>query len=192
MMRTLLRPAVLHGVATVCAIAACVVFVWRPSFSGRAAAPSVPPRITTATAPVSLVSGDRSETDSLASIVIAGNIFSATRQAPRSRFVPPGEAAVMASTMNGAMDSTSAMNEGSLADSLPRLTGIVTTNGERRALVQFALTDGAPQLYAVGDARAGFRVLRIESDKVVLATRGGSRTLRLSPKTPPDSLGKQP
>lgn len=190
-MTTLLRPAVLNGVATMCAVAACIVFVW-PSWGLEVQTPSAGTPGVTVPGPVLRVAARGADADSLASVVVAGNLFSATRQAPRTRFVPPGQATVMAAAMNGAMDSTGAMNQGSLADSLPRLTGIVTTNGERRALVQFVLADGAPQLYAVGDARAGFRVLRIESDRVVLVTRSGTRTLRLSPRTPPDSLGKQP
>jgi len=186
-----LRPAMLNGFATICVIAACVLFVWPPSSVSDAGSARAPVPLATTPSPA-LTTGGGSATDSLEAVVVAGNIFSATRQPPRTRFVPPGQAALVAETMNGAMDSASTMSQASLVDSLPRLTGIVTTNGERRALVQFALADGAPQLYAVGDARGGFRVLRIESDKVVVATRSGSRTLRLSPRTPPDSLDKQP
>ncbi len=191
-MTTRLRPAMLNGVATLCAIAACVVFAWPRSSFMEVDTPNTLAPIATPPSAASRMPGRVPNADSLATVVVAGNLFSATRQAPRTPFVPPGQAAVMAATMNGAMDSTSAMNLGSPADSLPRLTGIVTTNGARRALVQFTLADGAPQLYAEGAVRAGYRVLRIEADRVVLVTRSGTRTLRLSPRTPPDSLGKQP
>jgi hypothetical protein len=43
-----------------------------------------------------------------------------------------------------------------------------------------AASDGHATLYRAGDVHAGYRIIRIEADYVVLAHRAGTRTLRLS------------
>ena len=77
-------------------------------------------------------------------------------------------------------------------DSFPHLSGIVAINGERRALLQFIAADESPKLFRVTDSHAGYRIVQIGSDFVVLASRAGTRTLRLSRGAPPDSLEKLP
>ncbi len=129
-------------------------------------------------------------TDSLRTRVIESNVFSATRRAPRTRFVVPGQAvATDPNAMIGAMEP---MGSASADDSLPRLSGIIADGGERRALLQLVAADGAPRLYRIGDVHAGYRVVRIGPDQVVLASRAGTRTLRLSQRAAPDSLEKTP
>jgi hypothetical protein len=91
--------------------------------------------------------------------------------------------------MIGAMEP---MGSASADDSLPRLSGIIADGGERRALLQLVAADGAPRLYRIGDVHAGYRVVRIGPDQVVLASRAGTRTLRLSQRAAPDSLEKTP
>ena len=143
-------------------------------------------------------------TDSLLATIVRGDVFSATRQAPRSRFVVPGQpdpsdAAAMAGTaMAGTAMSGTATSSGDAAvadtsgDAMPRVFGIITMSGERRALLQLAPSDAVPRLYRAGDAHAGYRVVRVEADRVILSSSTGSRTLRLSSRATPDSLENLP
>jgi hypothetical protein len=125
--------------------------------------------------------------DSLVDVVVRNNLFSATRRAPSARFVAPAE--VSGASTAAPSDSVGRVNAAASDDaSFPRLSGIVTASGDARALLQMAASDGAPQLYRVGDVHAGVRVVRIAPDLVVLATRAGTRILRLSSHAPPDSL----
>jgi len=126
-------------------------------------------------------------------VVVADNVFSATRRAPTVRFMVPGQDAVPGmSPANALMQSPGAATGDRPADALPRLSAIVAANGERRALLQFVASDGAPRLYRVNDVHAGYRIVRIDSDRVVLASRAGTRTLRLSQRAIPDSLENLP
>ena len=120
---------------------------------------------------------------SLVSAVIRGNIFSATRHAPTVPFSAPGREVSMSTTV-------AAPAQGVAADSSawPRLSGIVVVGGERRALLQVVESDGVPQLYRVGDAHAGFLIVRVGADAVVLSSKSGTRTLRLSSQPAPDTL----
>ncbi|MCC6241340.1 MAG: hypothetical protein IT353_00785 [Gemmatimonadaceae bacterium] len=129
--------------------------------------------------------------DSLVAIAIRGNVFSATREAPRVAFVMPGQTLAMQMTDAGVADSVLALGTVE-RDSFPRLSGIVSTAGERRALMQLNAREGAPHLYRVGEGASGFRVLRIGADAVVLTSRAGTRTLRLASPPSPDSTGTSP
>jgi hypothetical protein len=132
-------------------------------------------------------------TDSLLATVVSGNVFSATRRAPRTRFVVPGqEAAAPANVMAGTMEPTAGDSLAGGTEVYPRLSGIVGASGERRALLQLNAADGAPRLYRVGDVHAGYRVVRIDPASVVLSSRTGTRTVRLSPRVTPDSLEMMP
>lgn len=132
-------------------------------------------------------------TDSLVAAVVDGNVFSATRRAPRSRFVVPGqELAGNTSVMLGTMEPAVGDSSAGEADVYPRLSGIVGASGERRALLQLRAADGAPRLYRVGEVHAGYRVVRIDTTLVVLSSRAGMRTVRLSPRVTPDSLEMMP
>jgi hypothetical protein len=131
----------------------------------------------------------------LITLIVNGNVFSATRKAPVTRFLPPNEraaneraAAVDASPDYGAMKAAPVTD-----DSLPALSGIVAINGERQALLQMTAADEAPKLYRINESHGGYRVVQIGPDMVILASRSGTRTLRLARSAPPpDSLEKQP
>lgn len=147
---------------------------------------------TPATSAVPVISITPSPGDSLVALVVNGNVFSATRRAPRVRFVVPGQSTGDYSPMSGVAIPDSAMMGGPAVDALPRLTAIVAMNGERRALLQLTASDGAPRLYRINDVHAGYRIVRIESDHVVLASRAGTRTLRLAQRATPDTLENFP
>lgn len=76
-------------------------------------------------------------------------------------------------------------------DAMPALYGIVAIEGVRHALLGLR-GDEPPRLFAVGDRHAGYRVSAIESDRVVLATSRGSRTLRLAPSASRDTSENLP
>lgn len=184
----------LDALSALCAVAA-VVLLLLPTPR------DVPPNATTTpnadptdrSAPtVSAVAFAEPRADSLMAVVVNGNVFSATRRAPSSRFVVPGQGldiptppVAYAPPAGGAMRDTA-------ADPLPRLSAIVAMNGERRALLQFVASDVSPRLYRLNDVHAGYRIVRIESDHVVLASRSGTRTLRLSQRATPDTLKNPP
>jgi len=178
-------------------VAAIALWLWpvSPAFDDREPAPpdtgAVPAAVSAIEAPsFAAPSSGLTATDSLRTRVIESNVFSATRRAPRTRFVMPGQAvATDPNAMIGAMEP---MGSASADDSLPRLSGIIADGGDRRALLQLVAADGAPRLYRVGDVHAGYRVVRIGPDQVVLASRAGTRTLRLSQRAAPDSLEKTP
>jgi hypothetical protein len=183
-------PVVWDRVTMVLVLAAAAILVW-PVRSDL-------PRTTNDTAPSgdSIVGGTAeppsahavARVDSVVARTIGGNVFSASRAAPTTAFVMPGQS--LAPTMLNGNVADSVMVPGSLAsDSLPRLSGIVSTGGERRALVQFSDRDGAPRLYRVGEGASGFRIQRIGVDAVVLSSRTGVRTLRLLPPSARDSAG---
>ncbi len=122
--------------------------------------------------------------DSLPGAVIRGNIFSATRHAPTVPFSAPGRDGSMGAATIVASSSVASAD----SSTWPRLSGIVVVSGERRALMQLLQSDGVPQLYRVGDTHGGMRVERVGADFVVLSSRSGTRTLRLSSHPAPDSL----
>ena len=137
--------------------------------------------------------------DSTAAGIVRGNVFSASRRAPSSRFMPPGtDAATVAMTdMSSApagdyappataLSGGPGEPAGGTGDAVPALYGIVTIDGVRHALLALR-TDEPPRLFAVGDRHAGYRISAIEGDRVVLATSRGSRVLRLAPPAPRDS-----
>jgi len=186
---------VLDIFAAVCATVALLLLLW-PTPSG--VVPSAAAREPTRSSASASISADppalmpdaaSSEHDSLIAVIVNGNVFSATRTAPRTRFMPPAERAV-------AIESPAGYNAAPLeiasSDSMPMLSGIVAINGERQALLQLTAADESPKLYRVGESHAGYRIVQIGADHVVLASRAGTRTLRLSHRAPPDSLEKQP
>ncbi len=141
--------------------------------------------------------------------IVQGNVFSASRRAPASRFSPPsvaggayetpvgdGAGSGAASGAGAAYGDAASMGSGaaspaSEAESIPHLYGVVENNGERRALL--ALRAGeSPRLLSVGDRHGGYRVTAIEQDRVVLAYAGGVRTLRLTRPASRDSLDTLP
>lgn len=187
-------PRVLDVASGLCVVTAGLLWLWPVSRkAGDAAAsggaqqtnaPTLAPSVAPSAAlPFGAV------TDSLQAAVVNSNVFSATRRAPTSRFVVPGQAAAMdvystATEASAQPDSASA--------SLPQLSGIVSERGQRQALLQLLASDGGPRLYREGDVHAGYRIVRIGVDYVLLTSRAGTRTVRLSPRESPDSLEMTP
>lgn len=181
---------IVNAIAAVVLVASAALWVWRVSAPTFTAAPleSMAKAGTLASSVTPLGSAD-----SLIAVAVNGNVFSATRRAPTSRFVVPGSVdAAPASPMVPSSDSLAGATTMSAEDaSLPRLSGIVSIGGERRALLQLSAADGHASLYRVGDVHAGYRIVRIDADRVILSHASGTRTLRLMDRPSdgrPDSL----
>ena len=136
--------------------------------------------------------------DSSATMMVARNVFSATRRAPTVRFTPPGTdlgapstPSVSTNAYTTAVDTSSAVPT-TRGDAAPHLYGIVTEDGVRRALLLLSTHGEPPRLFAVGESSSGFRVVLISVDRVVLASSTGSRTLRLVTRASRDSLENLP
>ena len=198
--RRVRSPRTLDALAVACALIAVALLLWPVSGgvveAGASREPagsaSPPPPVAVepaASAEAVTATVASAESDSLLGAVINGNVFSATRRAPRVRFSPPGQRALEAELPTDPAEDASGVTAD---DALPRLSGIVAVNGERRALLQFVAADEVPKLYRINESHAGYRIVQIGPDRVVLASRAGTRTLRLSHRAPPDSLEKQP
>jgi hypothetical protein len=175
---------VVDGIALLSVCAAVAIWLWPVRVSTV-----TPDRATTLSTSGTLASSVSpiGSADSLIADAVNGNVFSASRRAPTTRFVVPGSADVMAAPAAMAMAADSTV-VGDDAESWPKLSGIVSVSGERQALLQLAAADGHASLYRAGDVHAGYRIVRIEANLVVLAHRAGTRTLRLSDRRLQDSL----
>lgn len=150
--------------------------------------------------------------DSTEAGIIDGNVFSSSRRAPATRFVPPGSETALGENVSdagpmmtpgttspagtsatGAAASVADGASGDMTsdnDAVPALYGIVSVDGVRHALL--ALRSGEPpRLLAAGETHAGYRVVAIQTDRVTLQSTRGTRTLRMAPP-PRDSTGKSP
>jgi len=127
--------------------------------------------------------------DSAAARIVSENVFSSSRRAPASRFMPPGS-----EPSPSFVEPTSAPTSITDADNVDgaRLFGIIMQDGRVRALLRLPGADSATRLMAAGESRAGYRVQRIETDRIVITSSEGSRTLLLVPRTASDSLGNRP
>ncbi len=187
---------VLDALSVVAVVGAAVLLVW----PGRTTVTPIPisavPVARAAERGTNASSSGRA-IDSTGTQIVAGNLFSASRRAPATAFVPPG---MDGSTVSVGMDNDASVDGGADAatatdvdeSSRPQLFGIVTQDGQRRALLQLPGADAIPRLMAVGERRAGYRVVSIADHGVVVASSTGSRTLRLAPRTSPDSLENLP
>jgi hypothetical protein len=180
-------------------LGAATLWFWPVSVPGGSSDPMVGAPVPPTTgydssgAGTTTLASNGAPTDSLVAVVVGGNVFSATRRAPRSRFVLPGqEPAGNTNVMLGTMEPAVGDSATGETEAYPRLSGIVGASGERRALLQLRAADGAPRLYRVGEVHAGYRVVRIDTTLVVLSSRTGTRTVRLSPRVTPDSLEMMP
>ena len=187
-------------VSLLLALSALALAVW-PVREGSGEEPTLPAALADASHAADERGGVRAPAvDSTAVGIVRGNVFSSTRRAPATRFMPPGSDAspamadmsdVSSSGVDYALPGTTAPDSGGDAESgtrdpVPALYGIVGIDGVRHALL--ALRGGEPpRLFAVGDRHAGYRISAIERDRVVLATARGSRTLRLARSAPRDS-----
>ena len=131
--------------------------------------------------------GERAAADSLRRAIVRTNLFSASRREPSSRFTAPGVETAPPTAFVPA-DSGGPPDD---AEAGPRLFGIVSSAGARRALLQLGGAGAPPRLLREGESYAGVRVVRIAGDRVVLSGSTGTRTLRLS-RSVPDSSEKVP
>jgi hypothetical protein len=115
--------------------------------------------------------------------LVRTNLFSATRQAPRVRFVIPGQEPLAMPVMEPA---TIASSDG------PELQGVLMVNGARSALLRVPGTDSVARVVRSGERIGGYRVRAIGADYVELSSGSGTRTVRLRRKFPSDSNGVEP
>lgn len=174
---------VIDAAAVLCIAATLVLLLWPVRPQPRELALALP---TAAPIPAAIAA------DSSAERIVATNIFSSSRRAPRTRFVPPGTEQANMSEMMPVGDSDAASGTGSESFSAPRLFGIIVQDGVRRALLQLPGSDSVPRLLAVGERQSGYRVVSIAADRVVLASASGSRTVRMVSRSSSDSLENMP
>lgn len=174
--RSVWSPRLLDGLSVALALAAAAAFAWRGTPKIEPRAVSVPPL------PPGRDGAARLD-DSLAVRLVETNLFSATRSTPRERFVAPGQSPVDAVGSSDPYLTPPAID----TDSELRVVGIVSVNGQRRALVDAGAADSTTRLMDVGDRIAGYRVRRIGADLVEFISPSGARTVRLSRTQSPDS-----
>lgn len=105
-------------------------------------------------------------------VVIGGNIFSATRSAPRVRYTPPDLApARVALRARPARTS-------------PRLRLMGTVSGAAALIDANPAVPGA-ELYQIGDVVDGKRIAAVSESTVVLEGASGRTVLRLQPSQQP-------
>jgi hypothetical protein len=170
------KPAALERFGLVVGALALVVAFWPvvPQITARVVRMPAAPTLPTA--------GSEAAADRVREQIVAGNLFSASRRAPRERFVAPGQ-------LGSSLPEASAMPEAgadTAGETGPQLYGIMTIDGAARALLQVA-ADSTPRLVAEGDRIGGWRVRRIAADRVELSSSSGTRVVRLSRRTLPDS-----
>ncbi len=187
------RVRLLDIASAVVLVAAAIVAALPPALSDADdMEPRIPGEIVTAPPALSPRDSLLAAGDSALARTIEGNVFSASRRAPRVRFRAPGidaaETAVAAvydpytppTAGTGIVGAEgTGTSSGAATEDLPHLYGIVVTDGVRRALLALA-PDESPRLLAVGDRHAGYQVTAIENDRVTLSQAGSTRTLRLT------------
>jgi hypothetical protein len=109
--------------------------------------------------------------------IIAGNIFSASRTAPRARYNPfePDPVAVEPAFGNGVIDSPAIPDE----DAVPRLFGIVVGPAGTTALMRLDPQQSEAQLYREGDRGGVYRVVKVTQQSVTLSGPRGQTVLQL-------------
>ncbi|MEP6764612.1 MAG: hypothetical protein ABJB66_09895 [Gemmatimonadaceae bacterium] len=129
--------------------------------------------------------------NSRAATIVAANILSGSRRAPTLHYKSPEaeEMQAFAAPVAALKPDAAATDSAGNSDAIPGLYGIVNVDGTWRALLRLSDSDASPTLLKEGDRRGGYRVLSIQSDRVVLAGTAGQRTLRLARNAPGDSTG---
>jgi hypothetical protein len=105
------------------------------------------------------------------SAIVAGNIFSASRSAPRERYTPPD---LVASR------ETVRVRPRPVASGL-RLFGTVSGTA---ALIDANPAVPGAEIYQIGDVVTGKRILAVTESTVVLEGPAGRAVLRLQPQQP--------
>lgn len=163
-------PRLLYLLATVLVVAGAIMLIAPVGETAASSLTVLPPDSTPFTA--------NRRADSNAVRMVRANLFSATRQAPRSRFVLPGQEL----PPDLAVVPTAPI----VGDDVV-LQGVMTLDGVARALLRFPGADSVPKLVQVGDRVSGYRVRRIGADRVELSSSAGTRTVRLLRRVPSDS-----
>lgn len=106
------------------------------------------------------------------SVVIGGNIFSASRSAPRERYVPPDLAPARVARRARPMPTS------------PRLRLMGTVSGTA-ALIDANPSIPGAEIYQIGDVVDGKRIAAVSESTVVLEGASGRTVLRLQPARQP-------
>lgn len=123
--------------------------------------------------------------DSMASAIVAGNMFSHRRRPPSARYRPVSSTSPMdvGDEMAGGFPvETPPMNEPVsvvASDDVPKLFGTMLSADGASALLRLDRRVAAPQLFREGDRAGGYRVVKISERAVTLAGTTGPLTLRL-------------
>ena len=182
------------------------LWLWRPQIDVAPLRPQLPPLVATpATAATDVGHAER---------VVATNPFDASRSAPSVRWtlpdgelvttgaaLPPGLAALEPDVGFDPSPSLPALPEPEMAPRtdtpqantavrardrrVPALFGTVVSADGARALLRLDARIPGAQLYAEGARAGGWRVLRVEADRVVLDGPGGTVTLRMAHASAP-------
>lgn len=180
-----ITPQWLDGLAVLVLLVALAAWLWPLATTvtpREMRVPDVPrPAVTDSAAVLAIAGRD----DDAEQRIIANNLFSVSRRAPRSRFVLPGQEPPEALAPTDA--------DVALADAAgPQLFGIMVLDGVRQALLQVSAADSVPRVVRVGDRVGPYVVRSITQDRVVLSSSSGPRIVRLARRESSDSLGKQP
>jgi hypothetical protein len=143
--------------------------------------------------------------------VVAANPFAPTRAAPRTRWVPPDALGPMADVTvsqlpPGLLPDPSVDLPGGAPDAptpapqtrdevaqardrrVPALFGTVIGADGPRALLRLDARIPGAQLYAEGAQAGGWRVQRVEADRVTIVGRGRTLTLRMPRAAAPPGM----
>jgi hypothetical protein len=173
-----LRPLLGLAAALAAALGAWAL-VWTPSL----AAPDAPGFALSSPGAVAGPAVSRSPDPSITTTIVQGNVFSPTRSAPRTRYLP-GESFADAGTPSDATVAVSdtAAQAGAASDAVPKLYGTIVRADGPQALLRLDARVSSPVLYRVGDRAGGYRVAEIGERSVALEGPSGRVVLRI--KTP--------
>lgn len=161
---------ILRGLSVFFAALAVTVFLWPVSVPRDQIAPAG------LDAPSSQPA--RASDPAITQSIVTSNIFSAARKPPRSRYNPfePDPIAPELSLGTGSMVDTGVVSN---EDAVPSLFGIMSSPAGANALMR--LDPGVPEavLYREGDRAGQYRVVKINSQSVVLSGPRGQTVLQL-------------
>jgi hypothetical protein len=193
--------AALTGGALVVGLVGAALWLWPARVDVAPLRPQLPPPPAAVTPASPLDAG-------LAGRVVASNVFDVSRSAPRERWTPPdGELVTTGAALPSgrapepgagfdpspslpALAEPTAPMRGADAPPVdapartrdrrvPALFGTVVSADGAHALLRLDARIPGAQLYPEGARAGGWRVVRVEADRVVLDGRGGTVTLRM-------------
>jgi hypothetical protein len=158
-----------HAATVVFGVVAAAALLWRPAPPSGEIAPAGP----AALEPPHPAAGGADG----AVIIIDANIFSRERVAPAVRYDPLATGPEDEFSM---VDPLPPEPDTAVAETTPRLYGTVLGPAGRVALMRLDPSLPSAQVYREGDRAAGYHVLRIDEQSVVLGTPQGRIVLRLT------------